>query len=254
MTTPDPIPEALLLAYFEGALPSDEAARVGTRVAHDPQAQALLAEWERQNAAIRALYAPVADEPVPDRLRDVVAHPAPARTAAPWLRIAAMLGLLAIGASGGWLAADLKDPGAPPRMLAEAAITAHETYVAEVIHPVEVPATEAAHLVGWVSKRLGHQIEPPDFATEGFRLMGGRVLPGATGAAALFMYENDTGHRITLYVAPQSESMETAFQFTETDGLNSFYWMDGTLNYAVVGDLPRDALRRIAVAAYDQLI
>ena len=35
--------------------------------------------------------------------------------------------------------------------------------------------------------------------------------------------------------------------------VQSFYWMDGVLNYAVVGDIPRDALRRIALDAYDQL-
>jgi anti-sigma factor RsiW len=247
------IPEDRLLAYFEGALGAEDARALAERLPDDPQARALLEVWARQNAAIAALYAPVAEEPVPERLLAVTRRrpPAPA-TPAPLLRIAAMLGLLALGGAGGWLAADLR-PDAP-RALAEAAIAAHETYVVEVIHPVEVEATQAAHLTGWISNRLGHSIAPPDFAALGFRLMGGRVLPGDTGAAALFMYEDDLGRRITLYVAPETGGAQTAFQFAEQGDVQSFYWMDGTLNYAVVGDIPRDALRRIALAAYDQLI
>ncbi|MHC0053361.1 anti-sigma factor family protein [Actibacterium sp. D379-3] len=248
-----PIPEEQLLAYFEGALPPDAARALAARLPGDPEAQALLKTWARQNAVLGALYAPVADEPVPDRLL-AVTRSRPTRTggAPPLLRIAAMLALLAVGGAGGWLAADLRP--AAPRALADAAIAAHETYVVEVAHPIEVGADQATHLTGWVSKRLGHSIAPPDFAALGFRLMGGRVLPGDTGAAALFMYEDDQGRRVTLYVAPETGGAQTAFQFADQGGVQSFYWMDGALNYAVVGDIPRDALRRIALAAYDQLI
>jgi len=251
MTTPNPIPQAQLLAYFESALPADEAAALAALLPADPEAQAQLAAWERQNAAIRALYGPVADEPVPDRLHAVLRQ-TPRRRPAPLLQAAAVAGLLAIGASGGWLAADLRPTA--PRTMAEAALSAHRTYVVEVAHPVEVGAQDAQHLTAWVSKRLGHPIAAPDFAAQGFRLMGGRVLPGETGAAAMFMYENDTGHRITLYVAPENTKAETAFQFFEEGGTQSFYWVDAGLSYAVTGDIPREALRRIAVAAYDQLI
>jgi len=245
-----PIPDDLLLAYFEGALPADAARDLVERLENDPQAQATLAEWQQQNAAIQTLFAPVGDEPVPDRLMAVL-RPKSAVTTAPFLRIAAMLGLLAIGAAGGWFSAQMQTQA--PRALADAAIVAHLTYVGEVLHPVEVEAKEAAHLTGWVSKRLGQDIAAPDFAARGFHLIGGRVLPGDTGAAALFMYENDAGRRVTLYVAPQNNALQTAFQFAEQGGMQSFYWMDGTLNYAVVGDIPRDALRQIALDAYDQL-
>lgn len=253
MTQPDPIPEGQLLAYFDGALSADEAARVEARLEHDAHARATLTEWQRQNATLGALYAPVGEEPVPERLRAVIRDAdAPVRVSP--IRIAAMLALLAVGAAGGWTSARLSAPGPAPAHLAERAITAHGTFVVEVAHPVEVEAENAAHLIGWVSKRLGHDIAPPDFAAEGFRLMGGRILPGAGGPAALFMYENDLGRRVTLYVTAPTGNAESAFQFTETGGFETFYWMDGSLNYAVVGDIPREALRRIANLAYDQLI
>ena len=257
MTQYGPIPEDQLLAYFEGTLTPDEAQSLAARLEQDAEGQAMLAEWDRQNAAVQALFAPIAQEPIPDRLRAVIRdapedRALPSARFGPLLRIAAMLGVLAIGASGGWFAARMQSEGAPT--LAGAAIGAHLTYVSEVRHPVEVEASQAAHLTGWVTKRLGHPVAPPDFAANGFRLIGGRVLPGVSGPAALFMYENDLGRRVTLYVAPQDQDVQTAFQFTESGGVQSFYWMDGTLNYAVVGDIPRETLRQIALAAYDQLV
>jgi len=239
-----------LLAWYHGELPEAEAETVAAALAGDPAAQALVDEWQAQDGALKALFAPVAEEPVPPRLAEVTRASVTPR----WLQLAAMISMLAVGLAGGWFAAQLSGQSDPASSLAEAAIAAHETYVVEVLHPVEVTAEDAAHLTGWVSKRLGHEIAPPDFAAEGFRLMGGRVLPGATGAAAMFLYENEVGRRVSLYVAPTPDPGETAFQFAEAPGVQSFWWTDRDLSYAVVGDVPRDALRAIAIAAYDQLI
>ena len=84
--------------------------------------------------------------------------------------------------------------------------------------------------------------------------MGGRIVPSETGTAALYMYENTKGQRITLYIAPRGASKTTAFQFAEMGATQTFYWTDRDLSYAVVGTVPRDVLRAIAVDAYDQLI
>ena len=251
MTDPRPIPEDRLLAWFESALDGADAREVEAGLAADPAARATIAEWERQNAMIGALYDPVADEPVPDRLRAVLSPPTSRRALPPLRRLAASLVLLAAGGAGGWLAATTFEP-ARGDTVANAAINAYVTYASEVRHPVEVEAAQAAHLTGWLSKRLGEKISAPDFAQHGFHLMGGRLLPGDSGPAAMFMYQNDTGQRITLYVA-HSSGQQTAFQFSQVGQARTFWWLDGPLSYAVVGDVPRETLRQIAVAAYDQL-
>ena len=56
-------------------------------------------------------------------------------------------------------------------------------------HPVEVDATQEAHLVQWLSKRLGHPLVVPDLTKAGFQLIGGRLLPSEGGPAAQFMYQ-----------------------------------------------------------------
>ncbi len=260
MSGRDAIPEEDLLRFHAGEMTGFERAAFSARLGNDAEAQAQLAEWRRQDERLRALYDPVAEEPLPPSLRAMLDEARAEdraglrrRIAGP-LRFAAAVALLAIGGVGGFTLARLDGAGPAQVRVADAALAAYTTYVTEVAHPVEVAASESAHLTQWLSKRLGHPIAPPDFASAGFRLMGGRLLPSEVGPAALFMYEDDFGHRVTLYVAPGEGSGDTAFRFAESPGAQSFYWIDGDLSYAVTGDIPRDALRAIAVAAYDQLI
>lgn len=233
--------EALIRARDGGTLPAQPG----------PDAVLRLAEWDRQDALVKVLYDPVADEPVPEAMRASVDQ-ARGALAFPWARIAAAFVLVAVGAAGGFLAGRVGST-APTRIATEA-IRAHETFAVEVRHPVEVPASDEAHLTAWLSKRLGHAITPPDFAGQGFHLIGGRVLPESAGTAAFMMYEDETGRRLSLYVTKDAATRETAFRFVEDGETHGFWWVDGGLGCVIVGDLPRDTLRAIATAAYDQLI
>ena len=252
MTGRQPFSDLELIMRRHGARPAAPHAL-------DAAATATLAEWDRQDAALAALYGPIAAEPLPATMRAALgraAHEDAAPRAAwpPRARIAAAFVLVALGAAGGWGAARLLPSGgfAPPAA-ALAAIRAHQTFVGEVTHPVEVKADQAEHLTRWLSKRLGHAINAPDFAAFGFVLMGGRILPAEPGTAAVFMYENATGQRITLYAAPGDGSSETAFRFVEAGATQGFWWVDSGLRYAVVGEVPREALRSLATAAWEQL-
>jgi len=220
----------------------------------DPALGQGLAEWDRQDAAIATLYNPLAGEPVPARHADLIA----AAVAEPgWSRhwptqIAAAIVLVAFGVATGWFAALQRVPGAAEANLATAALRACATYTVEVAHPVEVLASQA-HLEPWLSKRVGHPITPPDLSGDGFHLLGGRVVPDALGTAALMMYENDLGQRVTLYVVLWPSDTETSFRFANNDSAQGFWWVDDHLGWAVVGDLPSDTLRQISLAAYQQI-
>lgn len=231
---------------------AEDQAQLASLAAADPALAGELAEWDRQDAALLALYAPVADEPVPFGLTARVAAAwAGSRHARPaaWA-IAAALALLALGFLAGWSGARLLPPAAPP--LAQVAMTSFATYAVEVAHPVEVGAEDEAHLVKWLSKRLGTPIRPPDLSDDGFRLIGGRLLPGDTSPAALLMYEDGLGRRLALYVT-RREGAETELAFAEEPGRRAFWWVEEGLGCALVGDLPRDTLRHLAISAYHGL-
>jgi anti-sigma factor RsiW len=164
--------------------------------------------------------------------------------------------LLFVGASGGWglrglQLSPLTAAGPPPYV--ERAIGAHIVYTAEIRHPVEVDASQEDHLVAWLSKRLGNPLRPPRLRQTGFELVGGRLLEDAGQPAAQFMYEDDTGRRVTVYVRPH-QGKETAFKFSGNRGISTFYWIDAPFAYALAGDIPRQDLLRLAHVIYEDLI
>src|SRR5690606_15698561 len=132
------------------------------------------------------------------------------------------------------------------------AMEAHRIYSREVAHPVEVWAGEKDHLKTWLSKRLDRSLPVPDLEAAGLALVGGRLLPSANGPAAQLMYEDDAGHRVTLYIIPADEGQESSFQFVRRDRLEAFFWTAEALSCALVGELPRERLHEIATLAYKQ--
>jgi anti-sigma factor RsiW len=141
-----------------------------------------------------------------------------------------------------------------PLSLARQAATAHIVYTPEVRHPVEVTSAEEAHLVRWLSKRLGTTLKAPTLGALGYELVGGRLLSGTQGPVAHFMYQDARGQRLTLYVSRQKgEPSDTAFRYSQEDRVSVFYWVEGDFGYALSGELRRDQLLRIADAVYKQL-
>src|SRR3972149_420101 len=113
---------------------------------------------------------------------------------------------------------------------------AHGGSSPEVRHPVEVGADQEAHLVAWLSKRLGTPLKAPHLGELGYTLVGGRLLPGERGPGAPFMYQDGKGQRLTLYVRVNpDDSGETAFRFAQEHGVGVFYWLDRKLGYALSG-------------------
>jgi anti-sigma factor RsiW len=173
-------------------------------------------------------------------------------------RVAAAVALLTAGGIGGWGAHDLLPAltSSASAVLASAvfddAIAAHRTFSVETRHPVEVGADEEAHLVQWLSKRLGHKLIVPDLNALGFRLMGGRLLPADSGPAALFMYEDGKGTRLSCYYIVSDVGGETEFKFREQNGISAFYWMEDGLAYAIAANASRDLLLKVAEMVYQE--
>jgi negative regulator of sigma E activity len=61
-----------LSALIDGALPSGEADALRARIARDPKLAARLAAMERANRAVRDAYSDVVDEPLPERVLELL--------------------------------------------------------------------------------------------------------------------------------------------------------------------------------------
>jgi anti-sigma factor RsiW len=171
-----------------------------------------------------------------------------------WAPLAAAILIAALAGAGGYLVRGLTiDARRPDSAFVTTAIGAHSVYAPEVRHPVEVGAAEEAHLVQWLTKRIGANVRAPALASLGWKLVGGRLLPDRGLPAAQFMYEDGTGRRLTLYMRKEPGLDNTAFQFDERDGFGAFYWVDRPLAYAIAGRLSREELMSLANAVYGQL-
>jgi len=53
-------------------------------------------------------------------------------------------------------------------------------------------------------------------------------------------------------VRPQGGG-DTAFRFVSDRGVSAFYWIDGPLAYALIGNVPREALLELSRIAYEAL-
>jgi len=250
------ISEAELHAFVDGELTPDEHADVEVMLAAATPELALARDFRDLNEAIKARYAGSLDQPLQPEMAKHLARlgrngPALPRRLARAVATAALV--LGVGAAG-YLARGLVDgPHAPDTAFVARAVAAHVIYVQEVRHPVEVKAEEA-HLVRWLTKRVGADVRAPSLANLGWRMMGGRLLPDQEGLpAALFMYEDGSGRRLTLYLRKETGLNNTSFRFYERNGCGSFYWIDQPLAYALSGRLTRDELQSLANAVYAQL-
>jgi anti-sigma factor RsiW len=255
MTTQRPISEADLHAFVDGELTEDERAEVEAALAASPADLETVRDLDDLNEALRQRYAGRLEEPLPPAMLASLARLG--RMGAPILRplvrwAAAAAIVAAAGIAGYMLRGVLAEPRGPEAQFVTTALGAHTVYVPEVRHPVEVKADEA-HLVRWLAKRVGADVRAPALAPLGWKLMGGRLLPDRGLPAAQFMYEDNSGRRLTLYVRKETGLNNTSFRFYEKDGFGSFYWIDRPLAYALSGRLSRDELMTIANAVYAQL-
>jgi anti-sigma factor RsiW len=245
---------------LDGELPGEERVAYDAWLEANPEMRARSARFTADRAALRAAFAGVLDEPVPARLRQAVFGEASARKPAWrsrwWLSAAAAVALM-VGGFGGYVAGIDgvgRDEGADDK-LAEQAIAAHVIYAAEKRHAVEVPATDKDHLQAWLSNRVGLKLVAPDLAAEGFELVGGRLLPaGDRGKAAMLLYEDASGERISLFVTAESSETTKGTYVAEAHGPEAVYWLDKGYGCAVVGSLPPERLSAVARSAYGQLV
>lgn len=258
----NPITDADLHAYLDGELPECRRAQIETWLAEHEDAAARARAYQAQTQALRQLYEPLLDEPLPAALLALAAAPAttvrrdsqlPRRT---WQAIAAGFVIAVVSGSLGWLAHGQLQPAHVAQGLAlpRQAAVAHVVFSPEIKRPVEIGAEHEDQLITWLSNRLGTAVRPPKLGDLGYELIGGRLLPGNHGPVAQFMYHDASGQRLTLYVsADNPDNHDTAFRFAQEGPVNVFYWIDGKFGYALSAGIPKEELARIATAVYDQL-
>jgi anti-sigma factor RsiW len=240
-------------AYVDDQLGAERRDAVEAWLAAHPEDAARVASWRNQAELVRARFGTIGSGELPGRL-NVARLTRQRRRGRVTLAIAAVLAAFIVGGVAGWFArsAGAMTASSDLNLFTSDALEAYRLYVVEVRHPVEVPGDQRPHLVEWLSKRLGSPLLAPQLDKMGLKLVGGRLLPGPTGASAFFMYEAASGERFTLYCGHTTDR-QTALRYTAGEQNAAYYWVDQNLAYVLSGPAERDKLHQIAQAAYDQI-
>lgn len=204
MTEPTSRDDDALSALMDGALPSDEAAVLRARLEREPALAARFASMERANRAVRDAYRDVVDEPLPERVLDLLRGPETraanvvdldarrTRRALPaWLPQAAAAGVaLAIGLGLGFGLGQRSEQLEPAGLLASTGPVGPGSALHELLE--SVPSGEARSLDGATAEtRFTFRTQSGDWCRE---------LAVTSGAArnAAVACRRDGGWRVDL--------------------------------------------------------
>ena len=242
------IGEAELNAYLDGELDAEACTEIEAWLGDNPDEAERLEALRGDRDALAGIHADILREPVPEKMRALVSN-APPPVEAPrapmsdhWMRAAASVVLLLVGATAGWIAHGSAVPSPSGESgFVQHAVSAHVVFTKERRHAVEAKATEK-HLVRWLSRRVGRTLNPPGLKSAGYELVGGRLVADDGAPAAQFMYQNSDKNRLTLYVRSARDAKDTAFRITTERGVSAFYWIEAPYAYALIGKVDRDKL------------
>ena len=255
-----PVTDTELHAFADGLSEEQDRARIEAWLAETPEDAERVADWSRQNAEIRSLFAGHARH-LPGDVDRITGF---SRTTGPGNRLlkllAGSIAAIAIFAAGAVTGRLVPLPFEPVQQLQAVAETlpreaqsAFLIYASEKRHPVEVGAGEEAHLAKWLGKRLDYPLAIPNLTSLGFQLVGGRLVPVNDKAGALLMYEDGNGQRLTILIGRNDDNHNTSFRYASVGTVETFYWIDDAIGYAVTGEISRDRLRQVAEECYKQL-
>jgi anti-sigma factor RsiW len=273
-----------LHALVDGEISLERRRQVEDHLLQHPEDAALVENWRRQNAALRAAFEPVAAETPPLSLRNAAARnaasgPPPIETGAiHWGRPSSSRSVrrldearesrrkkaalsfaltllagaaLAGGAIYGLIHTGSASMGAPSVTLAQGYVDRADvdylTYAREP-RPVEYDADREADLLALLRLRVGYA-KAPDLSPAGLRFLGGRVTPGLVAPAGFLVYEAESGQRVGLYFEKAEAGPAPRLAPRVDSSLTAVEWRGAGMAFILIGPLSVEAMQAAAEQA-----
>jgi|GEM_PF-669987 len=261
--------DAYLHAYVDGQLSRQQQQQLQDHLSTNPDKIRELRHYHQINQGLHNLFDQHMQRPVPERIMHLLAEepdddtpaPPPPEPAIPtlldkvWMpsRMAAGI-LLLVGALTGWLLGHFSTQSGTMQQLQQLAMDAHRVYSQESRHAVEVDAKDKAHLMKWLSKRLGSEVGPADLSRHGYAFLGGRLLPAIGRHAGAYFYKNTQNKRLTLYISfkPDNTGVTSPACERTRDISAVCRWNNDKQSFFLIGALPIKRLLQLAVDVEQQ--
>lgn len=232
-----------LNAYIDGRLGPDAAAEVEARLTADSEFRRAVDAMIGDRDAIRAAAGALDTGPTSLRTAALERQLATRLSRRRWQaaitgpvsrQVAAGVVMFALG----WGAHMTLAPGDGiyPSYVAEG-LGAHTVFAEDRVYPVEFTPEATAAALDWMSEKLKRKIASPALDALGLDLVGTRLSGTREGPLAQFIYEDQSGNRLSLVVMPHPEGApEAGLQVARNDSNSVGYWSDATLDFAVIAD------------------
>ncbi|MCW6510126.1 anti-sigma factor family protein [Lichenifustis flavocetrariae] len=286
-----PFSDVDLHAFVDDQVNPERRAMIASYLKTAPDEAARVESWRRQNEAIRTVFGSAASEPVPlwltigqvasgrerastrpdhasdsksSALRQRISSPHRQDWSKGWTACACVVlafgtGLAVPYAAPQWAHAVERFLPVSPRVeqlhrLSTRTAEAQTTYGTDPDHPVEILDAPAGSLATWLKRHVGFSVRVPDLKRAGWTLRGGRVVPDDAGRAALMVYENAVGDRLSLRIGRINNPAPFDTSYEVTPG-PTLVWMDGPLGFGIAsskeGSWLADNARDLYRAVYD---
>ncbi|VVN20132.1 hypothetical protein PS862_05516 [Pseudomonas fluorescens] len=229
-----PPSERDLHAYVDHQLSDDDRRLLETFLAGNAEVAAQVRAWQQDAQQLRAALGGALQQPANPDLDPVLIRQRRTRQSRRHLASAAVL-LIAVSVGGvsGWQAREMTLVGAPLPMTD--ALQAYRLIAQQGLLPADYKAGDEGDMQGWLDRYFTQANRLPDLSAAGFKPASGRLLSTEQGPAAMVVYEDRSGHKVSFYVRPPGPKNFLLPRGSRSDGeLQAEYWSGGGYNYAMV--------------------
>ncbi|MDZ5605382.1 anti-sigma factor [Pseudomonas sp. RP23018S] len=224
--------EAELHAFVDERLEPARRTQVQAWLAANPQQAARVQAWQDDVRRLRAALAGLAAQPAaePLDLRQLQ-RGLRQRRQRRWASAAVLVLAVGLGGLGGWQArtVSLTAQNLP---MADA-LQAHRLFASSTA--LDIQAHDPARLQTWLDQHFARVGQLPDLSGYGLLPVGARLLSNEQGAAALLVFEDGKGQRVSLFLRSPGGHFARMPSGERTEGeLAARYWSHGDYNFALV--------------------
>lgn len=237
-----PPSERDLHAYVDHQLSDTDRRVLETWLASQPDEAAQVRGWQQDAQQLRAALSGALQQPANPALDPAMIRLRRQRQSRRHLASAAVL-LIAVSVGGfsGWQAREMTLVRTSALPMTDA-LQAYRLIAQQGMLPADYKVDGAGDMQRWLDRYFTQVSRLPDLTAAGFEPVSGRLLSTDEGPAAMVMYEDASGHKVSFYVRPPGPKNTFLPKGSRSDGdLQADYWSGGGYNYAMVSPVDTPA-------------
>jgi anti-sigma factor RsiW len=228
-----PPSERDLHAYVDHQLLESDRRVLDTYLAAHPDVAARVQAWQQDAQLLRASLSGALQQPPNPALDPALIRQRRKRQTRRHFATAALLLLaVSLGGIGGWQA---REATQTPLLPMADAMQAYRLFARDGVLPADYHVQDGGSMQAWIDRYFSQASRLPDLSAAGYTAVSGRLLTTDQGAAAMVLYEDQQGRRISFYIRPPGPDNGFLPRGSRSaDGLQAEYWSGGGYNYAMV--------------------